>query len=51
MKVTPNLETARKKVLNEDVLKWVNKYDLLKDLEERNSVLWVLCMFLYVLCF
>ncbi|KAL0147149.1 hypothetical protein M9458_057673 [Cirrhinus mrigala] len=36
VKVTPNLLTARKKVLNEDVLKCVNKYDLLKDLEERD---------------
>ncbi|XDV21823.1 hypothetical protein PO909_026843 [Leuciscus waleckii] len=35
IKVTPNLETARKKVLKEDSIETGNKYDVLKDLQEN----------------
>lgn len=36
VKVMPNLETARKKTIKEDSIKSVNKYDVLKDLQEMN---------------
>lgn len=36
VKVMPNLETARKKVLKDDGIECTNKYELLKGLEERD---------------
>ncbi len=36
IKVMPNLETARKKVLKDDGIECTNKYELLKGLEEKD---------------